>query len=204
MFKLKKIFATTLVLSLLVSAVTVVHAASTSWSYSNYNYGSYVPKSGSAESTFSTDTAKTQIDFSFDSNNVNSIIEYNNGNNSSYQGTKGYVTVDVTSVRTGTLDMMHAYAMVSNLPDPKFDMENDDIFGDRNEESEVVALGTVEADDYYVKTTWEDFRSGGDKDNGKWQCQFSMSKKGISDYNTFVQSSAIQATLNYGKYAGQN
>lgn len=186
-----------------VSSITAF-AATSSWSYTNYDHGSYVPKTGSMTSSYVSGTAYTNASFTLDSTNVTKIKEYNNGTNSSYSGTYGYLTVDVSSIRSGDNDMMDAYAMASNLPDPKFDMENDDFFGTRNEESEVVALGTVAAQSYYVKTSWNDLRSGGSTDNGKWQCQFSMSKKGISDYNTFVQSDVIQATVKYGKYAGQD
>lgn len=202
--KRKKVICALFAMTVLTLTTITVSAATKSWSYSNYSHGGYVPKSGSMTSSYKSGTAYTKTTFLLDSTNVTKIEEYNNGTNSSYQGTKGYLTVDISSIRTGNEDKMDAYAIVSNLPDPKYDLENDDTFGTRNEESEAVALGTVKAQEYYVKTSWDDLREGNDDDRGSWQCQFSMSKKGISDYNTFVQSDVIQATISYGKTAGQD
>ena len=73
-----------------LAAVTVfclsslcVFAGNSSWSYRNYSNGSYVPKSGNMNSSYSSvyPEAYTNVTFSLDSNNVQSIIEYNNGNN---------------------------------------------------------------------------------------------------------------------------
>lgn len=202
---MKKFLTSLLILCIILSAAIVVYAASDSWSYSDYSKGSYVSKSGTMTSSYTNGYAVTKVEFKLDSNNVASITEYNNGNNSSYPNVKGYLTIDVTSVKNGNSDAMDAYAITSNLPDPKFDMENDDWFDSRNEESETVALGQVVSNKkYYMTTKWEDLRNGNSGDSGRWQCQFSMSKKGWSDYNTFVQSSEVQATINYGTNAGQD
>ena len=132
------------------------------------------------------------------------LLTYNNGNNSVHQGKIAYLTVDVSSIRDGSEDKMDAYTIVSDLPDPKYDLENDDLFGTRNEESEVVALGKVEAKNYYVITGWNDLRDGSSGCSGHWNCQFAMSQKGISDYNNLTQSSRVQATINYGNTRGQD
>lgn len=196
-----------------LAAVTVfclsslcVFAGNSSWSYRNYSNGSYVPKSGNMNSSYSSvyPEAYTNVTFSLDSNNVQSIIEYNNGNNSVHQGKIAYLTVDVSSIRDGSEDKMDAYTIVSDLPDPKYDLENDDLFGTRNEESEVVALGKVEAKNYYVITGWNELRDGSSGCSGHWNCQFAMSQKGISDYNNLTQSSRVQATINYGNTRGQD
>lgn len=196
-----------------LAAVTVfclsslcVFAGNSSWSYRNYSNGSYVPKSGNMNSSYSSvyPEAYTNVTFSLDSNNVQSIIEYNNGNNSVHQGKIAYLTVDVSSIRDGSEDKMDAYTIVSDLPDPKYDLENDDLFRTRNEESEVVALGKVEAKNYYVITGWNDLRDGSSGCSGHWNCQFAMSQKGISDYNNLTQSSRVQATINYGNTRGQD
>lgn len=61
-------------------------------------------------------------------------------------------------------------------------------------------------------TMWEDFRDGGDNDNGQWQVQFCMSGQYIGsgniwiesngDYNTVYTSNLIQAVMPYGKNGG--
>jgi hypothetical protein len=61
--------------------------------------------------------------------------------------------------------MMSAYSVSSTLPNPKTDIENNDLFGNRNEESEVVALGSVSVGTYNMVTYWYDYRSGGPTDN---------------------------------------
>lgn len=200
-----KKFSIFLILLVVFSLTSISSLAATkTWNYSDYSNGTYVPKSGNMTSTYENGTAYTKTTFSLDNSNVTAIKQYNNGTNSSYQGINGFLTIDISSIRTGNEDKMDAYAIVSNLPNPKYDLENDDILGSRNEESEAVALGTVSAKSYYVKTSWDDLRSGNDTDKGRWECQFSMSKKGASDYNTFTQSHDVQATIYYGKTAGQD
>ena len=107
---------------------------------------------------------------------------------------------------------MDAYSISTSLPDPKSDLENDDSNGTRNEESDVTALGAVEAKNYYVSVMWYDYRNGDTDDSGKWQAQFAMSGQYIGrgniwiksngDYNNVHTSSAIQATMPYSKNGG--
>ncbi|HOV28378.1 MAG TPA: hypothetical protein PK566_18745 [Pseudobacteroides sp.] len=98
--------------------------------------------------------------------------------------------------------MMSAYSVSSTLPNPKTDIENDDFFGSRNEESEVVALGSVSVGTYNMVTYWDDYRSGGSTDNGTWQCQFGMSKSGMFDYNNVLISDVVQAIVYFGNTSG--
>jgi len=216
---MKKLVTSILTVAIIASfGVTSIFATTTDvagptsrWSYSNYSHGSYVPKSGYLatrffDSTTIRDYAKTYVQIKLDSHNVTNILDYNNGGDNpgtAADNKKVYLTCDVSSIRTGSDDMMDAYSVSSTLPNPKTDIENDDWFGNRNEESEVVALGTVSAKEYNMITWWDDYRSGGSTDNGRWQCQFSMSEKGWSDYNNVIQSDVIQATVNYGKTSGK-
>lgn len=205
MGKFNKLGSIILIIALILTGSLMIYAASDSWNYSDYSHGSYCPKSGSMKSSFSSGYAYTKVEFELDSKNVTSIKQSNNGENSADPGVEGYLTIDVTSVRNSSEDKMDAYSITSNLPNPKFDMENDDIFGSREEESETVVLGTVKANkEYYMKTKWEDLRSGEKKDDGQWQCQFGMSKKGWSDYNNYRISDVIQAIVKYGKNAGKD
>ena len=111
-------------------------AKEVSWSYSNYDHGKYVPRSGSFadrvgwSSTYG-DTMTTEVYFELDSTNVSAISAYNQGNGEhpNAEGKKCYLALDVTSVRDGLLDPFDAYAVYTNLPDPKTDLENDDILG---------------------------------------------------------------------------
>ena len=210
--KMRKKFsliASVLLLSLMFCIPVLAEEVTTkTWSYSNYNYGSYVPKTGKGSASFaysssSGNYAITNVNFTLDSNNVSAIKAYNNGTNSSYSGRKGYLGLDVTSVRNGSTDMMDAYSISTSLPNPKTDLENDDLGGTRNEESEVVALGTVSASYYYMSTYWNDYRSGGSSDSGKFQAQFNISEKGVIDYNNMTTSSRIQATIPYGTQGGK-
>ncbi len=203
--------------SFMAFAETITTGTLHVWAYNSYDYGSYVPKVGYAQPTFYSDTsgneAYTEVSFELDSQNVNSILNFNNGTNSADSKTL-YLTLDVTNVPHGLTDQMDAYQIYTSLPDPKTDLENDDILGNRNEESEVVVLGSVVANkEYYMTTCWDDYRSGGEYDSGQWQVQFAMSGRYIGkgsiwiptfagDYNTVYYAEKIQATMNYGIYGG--
>ena len=139
-----------------------------------------------------------------------------------------YLGLDIRSVRNAlsSTDMMDVkeYAIATSLPNPKLDAENDDLedLDDRNEESEVVALGTVSATTYWMSTIWDDYRTGGPYQNGEWRVQFHMSGQylpmGIiktdyhsagqywipsyGDYNLIWMPYVNQAIIPYGRYAG--
>ena len=125
------------------ASTTDTKGPTTNWNYSDYSHGSYVPKIGYLatrffDSTTIRDYAKTYVQIKLDSNNVTSIRDYNNGgdNPGTLADNKNvYLTCDVSSMRTGAYDMMDAYSVTSTLPNPKTDIENDDILGTRNEES---------------------------------------------------------------------
>ncbi len=186
-----------------------VYAGTTSWSYSNYDYGSYVPKKGNFTEWTSTSGSNyyywSKTYFKFDSNNVSSILDYNNGGENpgpDCDNAKTYITLDATAVPNGSDLELDVIAVVSNFPSPKFDIEDNSDFGE-HDESEVVALGKVVKDkEYYMKTQWRDYRDGGTNDGGKIQAQFAMSKKGFSDYNNCTQSSVVQVINSYGKTLG--
>lgn len=71
-----------------------------------------------------------------------------------------------------------------------------------NEESETVALGTLSAKSYFMTTYWNDARASGISGSGRFLCQFGMSKKGLSDYNTVITSDVIQASVSYSGTKG--
>ena len=125
-----------------------------SWNDTSYR-GSYIPKTGWIQPTFYRYEyqylAKTHCEFTLDSYNVSNILKYNSGTHEA-DSKNLYFTVDVTNVPNGSIDQMDAYAIYTSLPNPKTDLENDDVLGDRNEESEVVALGSVEASTYFMTT----------------------------------------------------
>lgn len=186
------------------------------WNHSSYQ-GSYAPKTGWARPTFYKEIsgeqnyANTYCEFTLDSYNVTNILQYNQGKNPN-DSKNLYLTLDISNIKNGTTDQMSAYCISTSLPDPKRDIENDDPLGNRNEESEITALGTVEPTTYNMSVMWYDYRNGGDNDDGKWQAQFAMSGQYIGvgntwissdgDYNSVYISSAIQATMSYGKNGG--
>jgi hypothetical protein len=184
-------------------------SAKDSWSYKDdESYGTYVPRSGSLTASFyykgnRTDSKyriKTYVEMTLTKKNVAAIKKYNKGEGITIP--KAYLTCDVTSVRKGgSKDSVHVTSVTSNLPNPKYDMESDNLDG-RNEESETVVLGTVTNTSYYMTSYWNDFRGGNTNDVGKFQCQFAVSKKGIFDYNNYKTSSVIQAVVKYNKNRG--
>ncbi len=169
--------------------------------------GSYTPPSGFMAARFYDgpwhNWAKTYVGFTLDSHNVSSILDYNAGlgTHPDAEGHNCYLTFDISSIRNGSTDQMDAYAIKSNLPNPKYDLESDFFGGGgpANEESEVVALGAVEAKYYDITTYWHDYRNGDTDDSGRWECHVGLSKLGISDYNSVVNSGLIQAKIYYGK-----
>jgi hypothetical protein len=177
------------------------------WSYpDDALYGSYVPRSGSLKVKVYSEPdhnkvlhkISTTVNMTLTAKNVTAIKKYNKDN-------KAYLACDVTSVRKGgKKDSVNATSVISNLPNPKYDLENDNFLSDnRKEESETVVLGTVSAKSYYMETFWDDLRTGDTNDAGKFQCQFNMSTKGVFDYNNYITSSRIQATMAYCKDRGK-
>lgn len=189
------------------------------WNYSDpetrAQAGSYTPPTGFFTAKFFdgkyVNWVKTYCGFTLSPDNVESISSYNRGERKNYNNdyAEAFLAVDITSISDSDEDQMSAYSIISNLPNPKYDLE-DDGSDYRYEESEVVALGQVEAKYYDVRTYWQDFRNGG-YDTGRWEVQFNVSAEGYMpivpdvhwDYNNFMTSGLIQAILHYGKYGGQ-
>lgn len=211
--KVKTITAICSILVITVISTLIAFSAShtgptDSWSYSNYNNGSYVPRTGTLQSWFFDDSGDefilTKVSFTLDSYNVSQILDYNDGGTNPHPDTNGkecFLTLDVSSDGDSWDDEIDAYSITSSLPNPKYDLEDDNFDGE-NEESEVVVLGTVSASSYNCYTYWNDYRDGDPGDSGKIQAQFAMSTKGFFDYNNIIQSSAIQATITYGDDLG--
>ncbi len=185
-------------------------AANVNWNYSDYSNGSYVPLSGDfCVSTYTEESQQlaTCASFTLDTNNVNEILKYNigEGAHSDAQGYDCFLTIDVTNVRhsTSSVDDLSATFVFTNLPNPKIDIEDDDLFGSRNEESEVCVLGEVESNvGYHVTTIWDDHRDFSGS-QGRIQCQFAMSKHGVLDYNNVITSSSVQAIHQLGNTQNQ-
>jgi len=203
-------------LALTIAALNTlpVHATETAgpsktWSYYTYEHGSYVPLSGRMNSTFYNVSTKdyfiTNVTFSLSNYNVIKIKDYNNGGDNPGEVADGkncYFTLDVSSKSDSTDDKVEVTSIASTLPNPKYDIEDDNWDNDP-EESEVVALGTVSATSYKMTTYWHDFRTGYSGDSGRINAQFSMSAKGFFDYNNVVQSDVLQASFPFGDYSGR-
>ncbi|MEM9553968.1 MAG: hypothetical protein AAGC60_06900 [Acidobacteriota bacterium] len=196
----------TAITALLAWQPTVAEACSTgstSWSHTG-SCGSYVPPSGTyAESKISSsNTFITTVDFTLSSSNVTSILAYNAGGVSgSGCSSSAYLTLDITS-QPDNSDRFDGYAIYTDLPNPKKDLEDDSFWGDGfREESEVVALGTVSARSYYMKTYWDDQRTGYVSDRGAMLVQFAMSSQPWwgGDYNNCTTAAALQI---YNTYLG--
>lgn len=184
------------------------YGGTTGWSYTSYGNGSFVPLRGTFQEAVWTELSEivNYVDFRFDTTNVTSIWDYNNGGDnpgSNCDNVQAYVTIDVTAVPAGSpeFENLNAVRQYSTLPNPKFDLEDDWGTGPQNEESEVVALGTVQAGvDYYFDTVWEDLRGGFPGYNGDIYVQFAMSSLGYSDYNNCTTAGAVQVINPYSQY----
>ncbi|MBT2282236.1 hypothetical protein J7E78_01545 [Paenibacillus polymyxa] len=190
---------------MLFSLSSSIHA----WSYSNYNNGSYVPKSGqgflSLVSSGGNTRLNTSIYFTLDSTNVTNILDYNNGGDNpgnTCDNANAYLTIDQTAIPDSWDLEIDGDEVRTNLPNPKIDIEDNNFFGE-DDETEVTVLGTVESGKtYYMESLWNDYRDGGSGDSGKVNAQFAISKKGASDYNNCVQSSVVQHVHTYGDNLG--
>jgi hypothetical protein len=218
--KSKRIMSSALLVVLLfclainASASTTTGTAAT-WGNGNSTTHPWKPYSGSITPTFyditGQDYVKTYLSFTLSSVNVTAIKAFNNGTSThkaSWKGKVAYFGMDITNVPSNEdygYDMMDAYSISTDLPNPVIDIENDDWFGSRNEEAEVVALGTVTNTSYYMSVLWDDYRTGANDDNGKWVINSQMSELGVSDYNVLQPSSDGSAWCQektYGKNSG--
>lgn len=181
------------------------HAGTSSWSNSDYSMGSYVPVSGSfSENWCCGGQYVSTTSFTLSSSNVSSIGTYNNGygTGGSCSGYNSYLTIDMTAAPNASDLEIDANAIYSNLPNAHYDIETDWPFTPDHEESETVALGSLNAQNYYMTTYWIDERDGGAGDGGNIQVQFAMSKLGWSDYNNCVTSNSVQIINPYGNGYG--
>jgi hypothetical protein len=180
--------------SLLIAAVFSVSAlaASKSWTLSGSDFR---PNTGTITSTHYSNYATTYVSFKYSSGDVTAITSYN--------AEDKYAGIDIKNVPSQTLgsDMMDAYSIITSLPNAKTDLENDDIFGNRNEEAEAIALDPVDSSTtYYVSVNWTDYRTGAESDAGQWNVNAELSQQGINDYNTVDWSGCT--FLTYGKTKG--
>lgn len=192
-----------------ITAFSAFSATAFGWSYSDYSRGSYVPKSGTGIPSLVSNNGVTRlatwVSFKFDTTNRTNILDYNNGGDNpgtACDNSNAYFTLDQTAVPDSNDLEIDADEILTNLPSPKLDIEDNNFFG-QDDESEVTALGTVNTTtSYYMETRWNDLRDGGSGDSGKIQAQMGISEKGLLDYNTCTQSTAIQHTFTYGDSLG--
>jgi len=175
------------------------------WDYPDYSWGTYVPRSGNFSESVTGGQYTCRTAFRFDDANITSIKDYNNGGDnpgSRCDNARTYVTLDQVADGDGGRDGLDADLIVSTLPNPKYDYEDDNGDG-RDEESEAVALGSVTTSTQYaMRTYWNDRRKGGKEDGGVIEVAFTMSKKGFSDYNTCQPPKEDQIHNRYGKRRG--
>lgn len=192
--KIKKILAFLFVCSVMICSVLAVDTASSSWGVTTY----YAPTSGTLYTRYLSNAAQTRLTFSFD--NASNLFKINTENN------KGnYTGMDIKSVgknaSTGKecSGLFNAYTITSTLPDCKTDLESN--WGQKyQDESEAVALGTLEqGKEYAMSVYWDDYRDGTIK--GSWVVNCELSTKGFSDYN--VVDYRWCTSLEYGATKGQ-
>lgn len=190
-------------LSMLSGVAIAEQQATVGWDrvmYWNWDYVPdhlYIPLNGKYRESYHRrkNALVSYLSFTFNPMNVHFIKHYNERRGKEgCRGFNSYFTVDISAnphSRWGR-EVLDADYIVTNLPYPKIDDENDTSingvgFGLR-EEAEVVAQGTVKSGKrYYVKVYWKDYRNsnGGWRDKGSIGVNFAMSRKWHNggDYN---------------------
>lgn len=171
----------------------------------------YIPRLGEySEYIASGNRFVSKVSFWLDQTNVSKILNYNNGTyNLPWQCSTGpddgYLTTDVVAnPHDGNSERLDAYYIVTNLPNPKKDLEND-WSNQYREESEVVALGTVvPSKKYYVKTYWNDYREANGSQSGVIGVNFGISHQTFygGDYNNCLSAPNPSAAV-VNEYNGQ-
>ncbi|GHV33116.1 hypothetical protein FACS18949_06210 [Clostridia bacterium] len=224
---MKRVFivltAVLMVCAISISALAVTTSSTTaqkSWSSTTFTPGKpFTPPSGYTQATFyntngsGTNYIATRVYFTLSAANVSAIAQFKAGTHPLRNGMNLYFGSEMVGVPDSGSERLDATAISSSLPDPHFDLEDDFIWDGKHEESEVVALGTVTAKQYYQSTQWDDLRNG--SHGGKWTVNFHESGQylgagtvwvytGGGDYNTVeyegIPSAFIQT---YGATNGQ-
>ena len=192
---LKKLFILGTISTMLVVNVSALEP---SWNMAGGGYGEkeeyerFWPTNGEVSATFKSDYATTRIRFSYDSATVKQLAQY--------QKDDLYPGIDIKTISSGfDYDLFNAYSIITTLPNPVEDYENDDPLGSRDEEAEVTSLGGIKSDTTYsMSVYWDDYRDG--SRSSHWRVQGELSKKGVKDYN--VQDYKYLAKLDYGPNKG--
>lgn len=202
---IKKLFAFIFV-CIITFATSISAFAATNW---NSSSSSYAPSSGTVYTTYNYSSSQggyivnTTAYFYLSSSNVSTITAYNLGQ--IIPDTPWYFGLDIKNIPAGT-ERMHASStnyLYTNFPNPVKDVEDDNGDG-KNEESEVVALGTMNnTTQYYMHTVWLDTRTGASSDIGQFAYTFHMSSQDFpwGDYNTRVYDRVHD--VYYGANQGQ-
>lgn len=192
---------------LMISFITAVPAdANTRWWYwDNDSHGSYVPRRGYFYEWIPySGMYSTQINFYWSQRNADAIWRYSKG-----YGAGGcrylyaYPTLDMTSTPWYPWypDSLSAYYIVSSVPNPVYDIDDDD--GDRRyEESEVTAHSSRVTPwrYYYMYVQWRDYRDCQFYSAGRLQARFAESHRWCPwcEFNTCIQSDRDQIYNTYG------
>lgn len=195
---IKIIVAICLSCAVMINVIYAVSTKSNSWdidesgSGENGKHEIFWPKTGTLTATYYSEYANTKIIFTYGSKTANGL--------GAYRDVDLYPGIEIRDYSDGAFDNFSAYSITTNLPDPQKDMENDDLFGDRNEEAEVTALGAVSADkEYYMNVNWTDYRDG--STGGSWGAKAELSSKGLLDYNV-EDYKYLHTDVTYGSSKG--
>ena len=143
---LKKLFILGTISTMLVVNVSALEP---SWNMAGGGYGEkeeyerFWPTNGEVSATFKSDYATTRIRFSYDSATVKQLAQY--------QKDDLYPGIDIKTISSGfDYDLFNAYSIITTLPNPVEDYENDDPLGSRDEEAEVTSLGGIAVFIWYI------------------------------------------------------
>lgn len=153
--------------------------------------------------SYSDNTVKSTVDFWFTQANINEIVRR------SQFSWPEYFDFDVTSHRSGGNDAqspLSAYAVLTNMPNPKLDIESDLLTDENYEESEAACLSPnsfVAEKKYIMVTYWHDFRNGAANDSGWITATPEMSRYLPigEDLNTSVSGKGT-ISMSYGAEGG--
>ncbi len=201
--KCRNLYRIVAMFTALLFSLSIVASASDRYSHVQISQDGtcdFGPDSGSVTVEFSQDSnVAMRIEFYYSVSDAEAIAGY-------MARDLGYAGLDVKNVPSDYnfgVDLMVPYSVSTTLPNPKYDLENNDILGSRDDEAEIVALGEIIGGVMYEMTVfWTDYRTGASSDYGEWRINAELSKKApfIDEYTVEQWSPVV--TLSYGTQNG--
>lgn len=186
MKKKRTVLGIALTTCIFASSAFAALSASETWSKTAKDF---CPNTGTLDISANGQTLTTKIYFKYSSNDISYLEgKYDDG-------LKAGMDIKNDAYEKERLD---AYTITTSLPNPKTDIESDDLDG-YNEEADVVALDIPSATNYKMAVYWMDERDG--KNSGEFVVNAELSEKGFIDYNTVDYKTCV--SYYYGADKGE-